>query len=120
LGSGSGSIGCGKEDRQSTEAAKQKLGHMAMAILTHEIWEEIDERGNVLPGVCLAGPDGEGFRKLQKKNARCVLRFEAGSHFDAMTIYYRWYGWGIYTSDLTSGREPYPDEWAKRQSENTL
>ena len=35
-----------------------------MAKLTHEIWEELDEHGNVLPGVCLAGPDGEGFRKL--------------------------------------------------------
>jgi hypothetical protein len=91
-----------------------------MAKLTHEIWEELDEHGNVLPGVCLAGPDGEGFRKLQNKNARCVLRFEAGSHFDAMTTYYRLYGWGEYTSDFTSDREPYPDEWARRQSENTF
>jgi hypothetical protein len=91
-----------------------------MAILTHEVWEEIDERGNVLPGLCLAGPDGEGFRKLQYKNARCVLRFGAGSHFEAMTIYYRRYGWGDYTSNFTSDHDPYPHEWAGRQSDGML
>jgi hypothetical protein len=90
-----------------------------MAIPIHEIWEDIDQDGSVLSGVCLAGPDGEGFRKLLNKDARCVLRFEAGSHFEAMTNYFRLNGWSIYTSDLASDREPYPDDWAKRQSFNT-
>jgi hypothetical protein len=86
-----------------------------MAILVHEIWEDVGEDGRVLPGVCLAGPDGDGFRKLLNKGAQLVHQFEAGSHFGAMTVYYRRYGWGDYTSDFTSDREPYPEDWAKRQ-----
>jgi hypothetical protein len=86
-----------------------------VAILVHEIWETIDEHGMVLPGLCRAGPDGEAYRLLNKE-ARCVRRFEAGSHFEAMTIYYQHYKWGDYTSDFAWDREPYPDEWAKRQS----
>jgi hypothetical protein len=84
-----------------------------MAILIHEIWE--DEQDG-MKGVCLAGQDGEGFRKLLSMEARCVHRFEAESHFEAMTIYYRLNGWGIYTSDFAADREPYPDDWAERQS----
>jgi hypothetical protein len=90
-----------------------------MAKLVHEIWEETDDRGQVLPSLGLAGPDGEGFRKLLREDARCVRRFEAESHFEAMTIYYRHYGWGEYTSDLAPDREPYPDHWAQRQSLGT-
>jgi hypothetical protein len=61
-----------------------------MAMLMHEIWEEIGEDGGVLEGLCLAGPDGDGFRKLLPKDAQCVHRFEAGSHFEAMTVFYRY------------------------------
>jgi hypothetical protein len=86
-----------------------------MAKLIHEIWEDISHDGAALPGLCLAGPDGEGFRKLLHKDARCVHRFEAGSHLEAMTVYYRHNGWGNYTSDFASDREPYPDELAQRQ-----
>jgi hypothetical protein len=87
-----------------------------MAILVHEIWEDVGDDGGVLPGLCLAGPDGEAFRNLLRRDARCAGRFEAGSHFEAMTIYYRHYGWGRYTSDLASDREPYPEGWSERQT----
>jgi hypothetical protein len=43
-----------------------------MAIPTHEIREDIDQDGSVLPGLCLAGPDGEGFRKFLKQG--CTVR----------------------------------------------
>jgi len=86
-----------------------------MARLIHEIWEEKDD-SSVTTSLCLAGPDGENFRKLLNKGARCIHRFEAGSHFEAMTIYYSFNGWGVYTSDFALDREPYPDDWAKRQS----
>jgi hypothetical protein len=56
-------------------------------MLVHEIWEDVGDDGNVLPGLCLAGPDGEAFRKLTHEDARCIDRFEAGSHFEAITIY---------------------------------
>jgi hypothetical protein len=81
-----------------------------VAKLIHEVWEDQD-----LLGVCLAGPDGEGYRKRLSKDARCVHHFEAGSHFEAMTIYYCLNGWGSYTSEFAADREPYPDDWAKRQ-----
>ena len=87
-----------------------------MAMLLHEIWEDIGGDGSVLPALCLAGPDGEAFRKLLHKDARCIDRFEAGSHFEAMTIYYRHYGWGAYKTDFAWDREPYPDDWAERQT----
>jgi hypothetical protein len=95
-----------------------------MAILIHEIWEVTDNRGKVLPSLCLAGPDGDDFRKLLREGAlkdgfaapRCVRRFQAETHFEAMAIYYRHYGWGEYTTEFTSDRQPYPDDLAKRQS----
>jgi hypothetical protein len=95
-----------------------------MVTLVHEIWEVIDDRGSVLPALGLAGPDGDGFRERLHEDARedglepprCVGTFEAGSHFEAMTIYYRRYNRGEYTADLASDREPYPEEWARRQA----
>ena len=86
-----------------------------MAKLIHEIWEEPNEDGDPLPGLCRAGPDGDGFRKLLNKDARCVHRFEAGSYVEAMNIYYRYYGWGTYTTDFACDHDPYPEEWATRQ-----
>ena len=59
---------------------------------------------------------------MAKHSASCCTKvpgasvdFEASSHFEAMTIYYRHYGWGAYTSDFAMDREPYPDDWAERQ-----
>jgi hypothetical protein len=86
-----------------------------MVILLHEIWEHLDEDGQHLPGCCLAGPDGEAFRRLLGPNARLIHTFEAGSHFEAMTIYNRLVGYGAYTSDHPWDMEPYPAEWATRQ-----
>jgi hypothetical protein len=85
-----------------------------MAILVHEIWEEEGPNGP-LESVCLAGPDGEGARAMLEKNSRLVRTFEAGSHFEAMTIYYRLYGRGSYITDQPWDYEPYPDDWAARQ-----
>ena len=87
-----------------------------MAMLVHEIWEDVGDDGSVLPGVCLAGPDGDAFRKHLHPDARCADRFEAGSHFEVMTIYYRHYGWGDYASSFASDRSPYPEDWEIRQS----
>ena len=91
-----------------------------MTKLIHEIWEVLDDQGHVLPSLCLAGPQGEDFRRRLHQDAietartipQCVRRFEADSHFEAMTIYYRHYGWAAYTADFASDREPYPEDWA--------
>jgi hypothetical protein len=86
-----------------------------MVTLLHEVWEEIDENGQSLPGCCLAGPDGDGHRALMSSGARLIHTFEAGSHYEAMTIYYRLTGWGDYTTTEPWDREPYPVEWLERQ-----
>jgi hypothetical protein len=91
---------------------KQKRCGMPMATLIHEIWKDEDN----MEGVCLAGPDGDDFRRLLGSKAKCVRRFEAGSHFEAMTIYYHLCSRGTYTSDFAADRDPYPDDWAQRQA----
>ena len=80
-----------------------------MATLIHEVWAD----ANGLPSVCLAGPRGAACRELLDQPARLVHTFEAGSHFEAMTIYYRYRGWGAYTTDFAIDYEPYPDEWSE-------
>lgn len=80
--------------------------------LVHEMWEKADG----LTMVCLAGPDGEGARLLLGPGARLVWTFEAGSHVEAMSLYYARKGWGEYTTVYARDREPYPSEWIRRQT----
>jgi hypothetical protein len=61
----------------------------------HEIWVDKDE----LPGCCLAGQESEGFRKELSQPAKKIHEFYANSHLEAMTYYYRYMGYGEYTSD---------------------
>jgi hypothetical protein len=86
-----------------------------MTKLLHEVWEEPDGQGNWLPGLCLAGPDGEDFRKTLAPGARCVRRFEAGSHFDAMTVFHDYLGREPYTTAHAQDHASYPQEWRARQ-----
>jgi hypothetical protein len=86
-----------------------------MAILTHEVWEQPDEHGQMLPSLCLAGSHGDGFRSLLEPSARLVTTFQASSHFEAMSKYYAIYGREKYTTDNAWDYEPYPEEWAITQ-----
>jgi hypothetical protein len=86
-----------------------------MAILIHEIWQEVGESGMVLHTCCLAGVMGEGCRSTVAPNARLLTTFEAGSHFEAMTIYNRFLGREAYSTDQSWDYEPYPAEWRERQ-----
>ena len=93
-----------------------------MVKLVHEIWQMTDDRGRMLSALSLAGPDGEPFRRMlrhEHEDATCVHKFEAESHFEAMTIYYRHLGRGEYSSEFPMDREPYPHEWALRQQRGT-
>lgn len=81
-----------------------------MATLKHEVWMDADG-----PMCCLAGPDGDGARRLNGKGATLVWTFEAGSHFEAMTMYNRYLKREEYTTSFEQDHEPYPDEWADRQ-----
>jgi hypothetical protein len=61
----------------------------------HELW--VDRNG--LDTFCLAGPMGDGARALLERPAELVWSVEAGSHFEAMTLYYEFRNRGEYTSD---------------------
>ena len=62
--------------------------------LVHEIWE--DKEG--LSGLILAGIEGEKARKqFLEEGKNLVYSFYASSHFEAMTKYYAYYGWGEYS-----------------------
>ena len=82
--------------------------------MTHEIWEAT-ENGMVLHTCCFAGPMGDGCRAMLQAGARLITTFPAGSHFEAMTIYYRLLDRGTYTTIYPVDYEPYPDEWRKTQ-----
>jgi len=78
-----------------------------MVILLHEVWEEPGEEGNMLPGLCLAGLDGDGFRALLDPNSRLVATFWASCHVEAMNKYYAIVGYGEYVNDEEWSHKPY-------------
>lgn len=82
-----------------------------MALLRHEVW--LDPEG--LPGMCLAGPMGDGLRALLEPGSRLVATIEGSSHFDAMTKYYAMMGWGAYATEFQEDYSPYPNEWLEVQ-----
>ena len=85
-----------------------------MAVLIHEVWEEVVD-GMVLHTCCLAGPRGEGCRKCLEPGATLLTTFEAGSHFEAMTIYNQYLDREPYTTDHPVDFQPYPEEWLTEQ-----
>ena len=82
-----------------------------MAILKHELW--IDPEG--LGTFCLAGLRGEAVRKLLPVGSKLTWTIEAVSHFEAMSKYYNYMGWGEYKTDQAWDFEPYPDDWLEAQ-----
>jgi hypothetical protein len=80
-----------------------------MTTLTHELW--VDPEG--LDTFCLAGPMGDEARSLLPAGSKLVWTVDAGSHFEAMTKYYKHIGLGEYKSDHAWDFEPYPDDWHK-------
>ena len=69
----------------------------------HEIWADTDG----LTTLCLADERGDACRKLLDTNNKLIYTFYASSHFEAMTIYYEYMNWGIYTTDFEVDKKPY-------------
>ena len=85
-----------------------------MAELVHEAWIGDGDAG---PTLCLAGPDGKIAReKMVGPNPKLLFTIKAGCHFEAMTLFYQRMGFGTYSTDRPEDHEPYPEEWAARQS----
>ncbi len=89
-----------------------------MAVLVLEVWEEVSD-GMVLHGCCYAGSLGDDYRRKLEPGARLLTTFEAGSHFEAMTIYNRYLNRGPYTTHEPWDYQPYPDEWLAEQQRHT-
>jgi hypothetical protein len=85
----------------------QGKGWQFLATLKHEVWQ--DPQG--LTMICLAGPMGDAARSLQEPGSVLLCVIEGDSHFDAMTKYYRYMGWGDYSTDQSWDLKPYPEEW---------
>jgi hypothetical protein len=64
--------------------------------MLHELW--VDPEG--LDTFCSAGPEGDAARGLLPANSHLVWTVDAKSHFEAMTLYYRFRDWGVFTTDF--------------------
>lgn len=81
--------------------------------LRHELWKDIGDEDHSEFTFCLAGPHGNDGRSLLSSKAQLIWTVEAGSHFEAMSAYYEFMGWGEYTTDQEWDRQPYPEEWSQ-------
>lgn len=78
--------------------------------MKHELWKE--ETGYTF---CLAGSMGDSARDTMDPNAKLIWTVEASSHFEAMTKYYEFMGWGEYKTEFELDKEAYSEEWIRTQ-----
>lgn len=67
--------------------------------MRHELWIEPDG----CQTFCLKGVHGNAARALLDPSAERVWEVEAASHYEAMTLYYKYMGWGKYIT-------PFPEQ----------
>jgi len=65
----------------------------------------------------MAGPNGDAQRRMHNSTVRLLATFDAGSHFEAMTIYNKYLGRETYTTNQPWDFEPYPEEWFLEQQQ---
>lgn len=83
--------------------------------ITHELW--IDESdGEFL--FCHSGPAGDEARSLLEGTPKKIWECEAESHFEAMTKYYKYQGWGEYKTTHEQDYWPYTDNLANTKDPN--
>jgi hypothetical protein len=73
-----------------------------------EVWENLGESGESLAVLLYAGQLGDESRRLLGPKARLLTTIWAGSHFEAMTAFYKLMGWGEYTTDQPWDYQPIP------------
>lgn len=64
--------------------------------MKHELWVESNDEQTF----CLSGPQGDEVRALLGTEAKRIWTCEASSHFEAMTKYYKYMGWGEYNTEF--------------------
>lgn len=80
-----------------------ELGWLPSDNIKHEVWE--DPEG--LTTLCLADERGNDCRNLLEPGSKIIHTFYAESHYEAMTIYYKFMDWGVYTTEFEIDKEPY-------------
>lgn len=80
-----------------------ELGWLPSVNVKHEIWQDDDGQTTMR----LADQRGDKYRVLTKSGNKRIHEFYAESHYEAMTLYYRYMGWGKYTSESETDNEPY-------------
>ncbi len=71
--------------------------------MKHEIWEDAEG----LTTLCLADERGDACRQLLEPGSKLIHTFFASSHYDAMTIYYQFMDWGVYTTKFEADKDRY-------------
>jgi hypothetical protein len=75
-----------------------------LAPIKHEVW--INNQG--LTTLCRGDKRRDECRRLaQEEDSKIIHAFYANSHFEAMTLYYQFMGWGEYTTTFESDELPY-------------
>jgi hypothetical protein len=74
-----------------------------MAKVKHEVW--VDKHG--LTALCFADERGNGARKLLDEGSKMIHTIYAESHFEAMTLYYKFMDWGEYETSFEIDKTPY-------------
>ncbi|MDJ0864381.1 MAG: hypothetical protein QNJ82_19325 [Gammaproteobacteria bacterium] len=75
--------------------------------LVHELWKDESDGEFTF---CLAGPAGDAARALLEGKSEKIWSCEAESHFEAMTQYYKFQGWGPYSTEYPQDYWPYIDQ----------
>jgi hypothetical protein len=80
--------------------------------MKHELWVDLEKQDTF----CLAGSAGDAARALLEPGTRLEWVVDADCHFDAMTKYYEYRGWGVYTTDYPEkDKEKYSQEGSSRE-----
>ncbi len=95
--------GINRTDELQSYLKEFELGWLPSDNIKHEVWE--DPEG--LTTLCLAEERGDDCRKLLEPGSKLIHSYYAESHYEAMTIYYKFMEWGIYTVEFEIDKEPY-------------
>ena len=71
--------------------------------IEHEVWRDTEG----LTMLFRADKKGDDKSLQPEKGSKLIHSFYASSHFEAMTIYYEFMGWGTYRTDHEIDKEPY-------------
>jgi hypothetical protein len=74
-----------------------------MSRIKHDIWQ--DPEG--LTCLCYSGKLGDESRSILEPKSKIIHSFYADSNFEAMTKYYEFMNWGVYTSEFEMDKTPY-------------